>query len=63
MRTIPLRISILFAYAANHVLEMLRYTLVDVRVVHRPQQLPDSNLSLAPQADFMLVGTLIRGIM
>src|ERR1700689_3703259 len=63
MRTIPLRVSILFADAANHVLKMLRYTLVDVRVVHRPQLLPDSNLSLAPQPDFVLVGTLTHGIM
>jgi hypothetical protein len=63
MRTIPLPVSILFAYAANHVLEMLRHTLVEVRVVHRTQQLPDSNLSLTPQADFMLMGTLAHGIM
>jgi hypothetical protein len=62
MRTIPLRVSILFAYAANHVFEMLRYTLVHIGIVHRPQQLPDSNLRLTPQADLILVGTLTGGI-
>src|ERR1700689_4251020 len=63
MRTIPLPVSILFAYAANHVLEMLRPPLVGGRFIHRPQQLPDSNLSLTPEADFMLMGTLAHGIM
>src|SRR5580704_13379069 len=62
MRTIPLSVLVLLADPANQVLKTLGYTLVDVRVVHRPQQLPDSHLCFSTQADLMLVGMLTHRV-